>query len=687
MTAEAERALEVQRIAEEKWFSSEEFRKLMKEEKERAAATTTTATKMSSQVAAPSAVAASAATATSAESTSASSAGSTAADTPGKIPMLMTRQIETLVSRAVRDRDRTLSKCGCREQLRALFGKVRVEEFKAHVNDEVIRLVDRFTHEMSRDDLTAFASSCRAVTAEEIQAIDKPMHAEAPVQAQVPECIADMKECHAAQCVCGQAEFGYGWPEDEVRNHRTLCRYLGWCVCALRVARGIQDEDDGLDDLDLDALEACSTDTKEMAQQQRVAEGGTARGGQIQDEDDGLDDLDLDALEACAVAGTVDEELVSTGESSSRAEGAGAPVTGIRLHRQNAACISTVEGPGRCSEAIVIVDSDSDEPSEGRPFDPGNSNPLDAPQISPGRFCVGDAVLALRNRSSRTAPPPAHHPGLDLSLRSWKITDSEHLGMQIGEKFSGKMYLGQVVAWAPAGSAPDLADTSIDWFMVVFHDHDTHPFTLSEIVACRDKIKPSLLNKRNTSALLNACEAWNKKYKMAVSQAGNGRAPQKAAEFDEPIHQPRWTLARVQEVTKTGYYLAWADDCPWDRVKLASEVRSRDEDMDLDIPLSKWLAAAGGAAQGGSKQKQEHSVLTDACQPEKGQTKDNSKGCVGEGLASRWANDPKSSEDDDLPLATTPATASRGSAFGSDHSEKDRKDQAMQGRLELVYEV
>ena len=85
--------------------------------------------------------------------------------------------------------------------------------------------------------------------------------------------------------------------------------------------------------------------------------------------------------------------------------------------------------------------------------------------------------------------------------------------------------------------------------------------------------------------------------------------------------------------------------------------------------------------------KQEHSVLSDACQPEKGQTKDNSQGCVGEGLASRWANDPKSSEDDDLPLATTPATASRGSAFGSDRSEKDRKDQAMQGRLELVYEV
>ena len=95
------------------------------------------------------------------------------------------------------------------------------------------------------------------------------------------------------------------------------------------------------------------------------------------------------------------------------------------------------------------------------------------------------------------------------------------------------------------------------------------------------------------------------------------------------------------------------------------------------------------------------SALSDACQPEKGQTKEKSRGfhtsppptCfssstrVHHRLASRWAKDPKSSEDDDLPLATTPATASRGSAFGSDRSEKDRKDQAMQGRLELVYEV
>ena len=74
------------------------------------------------------------------------------------------------------------------------------------------------------------------------------------------------------------------------------------------------------------------------------------------------------------------------------------------------------------------------------------------------------------------------------------FTPVHTIGMQIAEKFSGKMYLGQVVAWAPAGSGHDLADTSIDWFMVVFHDHDTHPFTLSEILACRDKIKPSLLN-------------------------------------------------------------------------------------------------------------------------------------------------------------------------------------------------
>ena len=72
----------------------------------------------------------SAATSTSCQSASASSVISTAVDRPGEIRKLMTRQIETLVSRAVRDRDSALTKRKCREQLGALFGEVRMEDFK-----------------------------------------------------------------------------------------------------------------------------------------------------------------------------------------------------------------------------------------------------------------------------------------------------------------------------------------------------------------------------------------------------------------------------------------------------------------------------------------------------------------------------------------------------------------------------
>ena len=258
----------------------------------------------------------SAATTTSRQSASASSessVSSTAVDRPGEIRKLMTRQIEMLVSRAVRDRDSTLTKRKCREQLGALFGEVRMEDFKTHVNDEIGRLVDRFTHEMSSDELDAFASRCRPVTAEEVHAIDQPLRTEAPVQA----------------------------PQ-------------------------------------------CSTDTKGLAQRTRVAEEATAREGQTQEEDDCLDDLDLDALEACAVAVGVGDEQAAAAETTARSQVMDATVTGVRLRRQNAVCNSQEEGPGRCSTAIVIVDSDSDEPSE-----PSNSTRLDASRTTPATASRG----------------------------------------------------------------------------------------------------------------------------------------------------------------------------------------------------------------------------------------------------------------------------------------------------------
>ena len=279
--------------------------------------------------------------------------------------------------------------------------------------------------------------------------------------------------------------------------------------------------------------------------------------------------------------------------------------------------------------------------------------------MTPAQFCIGDAVLALRHRSSRTTLAPAlapDHQGLDHS--SWKIKDNEHIGMQIAEKFSGKMYLGQVVAWAPAGSAHDLADTSIEWFLVVFHDHDVHAFTLSEVLAGREKLKPSLQNKRNTAALRDACEAWENKHNSAVSLASQSTKTSVKSTVNAEVDEPLWKLAWVRQVTKSGYlYLAWADDCQWDRVKLVSEVRHTDEDIELDIPLSKWPVVVGGAARSlktedVSKLEQDRSNLpdpADPCYQEKEQM--YLAGAEGKGLASRLADDSNSSEDDDLPLA------------------------------------
>ena len=50
----------------------------------------------------------------------------------------------------------------------------------------------------------------------------------------------------------------------------------------------------------------------------------------------------------------------------------------------------------------------------------------------------------------------------DLVL--WRTAGSEEIGELIGKKYVGKMYLGQVVAWAPAGSVQH--DEGKDWYMV-----------------------------------------------------------------------------------------------------------------------------------------------------------------------------------------------------------------------------
>jgi hypothetical protein len=86
---------------------------------------------------------------------------------------LITQQLEKIVSTAVKEEDSTLTKRKCREVLAAIFGEARMEEFKSHLSAEVVRLV-RECQNMSRDALEEFAEGCRAVTEEEIKAIDEP---------------------------------------------------------------------------------------------------------------------------------------------------------------------------------------------------------------------------------------------------------------------------------------------------------------------------------------------------------------------------------------------------------------------------------------------------------------------------------------------------------------------------------
>jgi len=89
---------------------------------------------------------------------------------------LITQQLEKIVSTAVKEDDSTLTKRKCREVLAAIFGEARMEEFKSHLSAEVVRLVKE-CQDMSRDALEEFAEGCRAVTEEEIKAIDEPEQA------------------------------------------------------------------------------------------------------------------------------------------------------------------------------------------------------------------------------------------------------------------------------------------------------------------------------------------------------------------------------------------------------------------------------------------------------------------------------------------------------------------------------
>ena len=86
---------------------------------------------------------------------------------------LMTQHLQLLVTVAVRDKDASLTKKKCREMLVPIFGEARVKKHKEHINLEVTRLVGEY-REMEAEALAEVIEGCRAVTEEEVKAMDEP---------------------------------------------------------------------------------------------------------------------------------------------------------------------------------------------------------------------------------------------------------------------------------------------------------------------------------------------------------------------------------------------------------------------------------------------------------------------------------------------------------------------------------
>ena len=84
---------------------------------------------------------------------------------------LMTRQLEKMVAVAVQEKDASLTKKVCRERLAEVFGEARVEEHKAHIAAEVVRMVTEF-RELEAEALGKIVEESQGVTEEEVAALD-----------------------------------------------------------------------------------------------------------------------------------------------------------------------------------------------------------------------------------------------------------------------------------------------------------------------------------------------------------------------------------------------------------------------------------------------------------------------------------------------------------------------------------
>ena len=102
--------------------------------------------------------------------------------------------------------------------------------------------------------------------------------------------------------------------------------------------------------------------------------------------------------------------------------------------------------------------------------------------------------------------------GANMQLQPRCNAGSEHIGCLIGKRFSGKMYLGQCIAWLPAGSAENHYGILVgqDEYKVIFHDNDVHLLSHVDLLECKKNVKSSLTTARNLKALKGYVEVWQR---------------------------------------------------------------------------------------------------------------------------------------------------------------------------------
>ena len=183
------------------------------------------------------------------------------------------------------------------------------------------------------------------------------------------------------------------------------------------------------------------------------------------------------------------------------------------------------------------------------------------------QFRVGDAVLAIRCPVARHALSSGTEDVKEpAELLKWNLSGSTEIGEFIGRKFIGKMYLGQVIAWAPAGSMPN--DGGKDCYQVIFQDNDKHIYSLQEVVECKANVTTKLKTTRNCEALERYAGAWRATY-ARVSKAGGALASEKGKD--------EWFAATVKEMkSPVSFFVAWDDGYALDRIKTVFELKPRE---------------------------------------------------------------------------------------------------------------